>query len=116
MAALNSNLNKVREDEMRASLSMIEAGGYSNFRAFSTAGVLIKGSDPDTSQILQDNTGSIEGLHNNYHGYIGGFSGDDSNTGHMSCVPIAAFDPVFWIHHWCVLELAVPKNHDVGCP
>lgn len=106
VSALNSNLNKIREDEMRASLSMIEAGGYSNFRAFSTAGVLIKGADPDdTTQILQENTGSLEGLHNNYHVYVGGFSGDNSNTGHMSCVPIAAFDPVFWIHHWYVFDL-----------
>lgn len=96
---MNQNLNKIREDEMRASLSMIEQGGYSNFMAFSTAGVVIKGTNPDTNQILQDNTGSIEGLHNNYHVYVGGFSGDDSNTGHMSCVPVAAFDPVFWIHH-----------------
>lgn len=87
---------------MRACLSMIEQGGYSNFYAFSTAGVVIKGTDPDTSQILQDNTGSVEGLHNNYHVYVGGFGGNDSNTGHMSCVPVAAFDPVFWIHHWWV--------------
>lgn len=97
---MNNSLNKIREDEMRACLSMIEQGGYSNFYAFSTAGVVIKGTDPDTSQILQENTGSVEGLHNNYHVYVGGFSGSDSNTGHMSCVPVAAFDPVFWIHHW----------------
>lgn len=102
VSAMNNNLNKIREDEMRASLSMIEAGAYSNFLAISTTGVIIKGADPDTNKILQDNTGSLEGLHNNYHVYVGGFSGNDSNTGHMSCVPVAAFDPVFWIHHWCV--------------
>ena len=22
--------------------------------------------------------------------------------GHMADVPVAAFDPIFWLHHWCV--------------
>ncbi|KAK0377149.1 hypothetical protein CLIM01_05497 [Colletotrichum limetticola] len=34
--------------------------------------------------------GSIEDVHNAVHGYIGGYMGD---------VDIAAFDPIFWLHH-----------------
>ena len=37
-------------------------------------------------------SGSLEALHNNYHGLIG-------MGGHMGRVPLAAFDPVFWMHH-----------------
>jgi tyrosinase len=41
---------------------------------------------------------SLESIHNNLHNLIGG---DDPATGigHMAHVPVAAFDPVFWLHH-----------------
>ncbi|MCJ1439065.1 hypothetical protein MMC27_008456 [Xylographa pallens] len=102
--AMNQALNMIREDEMRSSLVMIDKGQYSNFRNFSTNGVMMQRPDPDDlSKILEKNTGSLEGLHNNYHVYIGGFTGTrqdiKTKTGHMTCVPIAAFDPVFWFHH-----------------
>lgn len=25
-------------------------------------------------------------------------------VGHMSDVPVAAFDPLFWMHHWYVVD------------
>ncbi|KPM45160.1 hypothetical protein AK830_g1416 [Neonectria ditissima] len=103
--SLNGVLNKIREDEMRCSLVMVEQGTYSNFQAFSSTGVNV-GQDfkyPDFKEVLRKNTGSIEGLHNDYHVFIGGFEGTryemKSKSGHMSCVPVAAFDPIFWIHH-----------------
>ncbi|KAJ3555443.1 hypothetical protein NM688_g2573 [Phlebia brevispora] len=37
---------------------------------------------------------SLEGLHNNVHVFIGGFSG-----GHMFEADYAGFDPIFWMHH-----------------
>lgn len=37
--------------------------------------------------------GSIEGIHGDYHSLIGG------ENGHMGHPSIAAFDPVFWLHH-----------------
>ena len=43
---------------------------------------------------------SLESLHDTYHGNIGG-------SGHMGMVPIAAFDPIFWLHHWSVVPLWV---------
>lgn len=103
---MNQALNKIREDEMRLSLAMIERGEYSNFKYFSTArAVSIPGRRDDPSKIIKNFTGSIESLHNNYHVYTGGFAGARENIktrigGHMSCVPVAAFDPIFWFHHW----------------
>ena len=50
-------------------------------------------------------SGSLEALHGMYHGLIGGDnvpgSGATGNAvgGHMSRVPTAAFDPIFWMHH-----------------
>ncbi len=48
---------------------------------------------------------SAESLHDNMHVWCGGdkTSPDEANVrlmGHMSHVPLAAFDPIFWIHHW----------------
>ncbi|KAF5719509.1 tyrosinase precursor [Fusarium globosum] len=46
--------------------------------------------------------GSIEDIHNALHTLVGG-QGRDAlrrpRTGHMSRVPISAFDPIFWLHH-----------------
>lgn len=39
--------------------------------------------------------GSIEGVHDTIHDVSG-------RGGHMSAVPYAAFDPLFWLHHWYV--------------
>ncbi|KAL4861797.1 hypothetical protein BDV12DRAFT_203650 [Aspergillus spectabilis] len=51
-----------------------------------------------TAQLSEDqNVASdinIEYLHNNIHGWVGG----DFN-GHMSQIPVATFDPLFWLHH-----------------
>lgn len=32
-------------------------------------------------------------IHNNIHGWTG-------DAGHMGNVPVASFDPLFWLHHW----------------
>ncbi|KAL4785045.1 hypothetical protein BJX76DRAFT_367191 [Aspergillus varians] len=36
---------------------------------------------------------NIEFIHNNVHWWVGG------NGGHMSQIPVATFDPIFWLHH-----------------
>ncbi|KAK0752740.1 common central domain of tyrosinase-domain-containing protein [Schizothecium vesticola] len=41
---------------------------------------------------------SLEYIHNNLHGFIGG-NDYTSGVGHMQNVPSAAFDPVFYMHH-----------------
>ncbi|KAL2825952.1 common central domain of tyrosinase-domain-containing protein [Aspergillus cavernicola] len=40
---------------------------------------------------------NIEFIHNNIHYWVGG------DGGHMSQIPVATFDPVFWFHH-CNLD------------
>lgn len=39
------------------------------------------------------NTDSYESIHDEIHGTVGG------NGGHMSYLDVAAFDPLFWLHH-----------------
>ena len=47
---------------------------------------------PDTDYL------SLEYIHNNIHTFTGG--GDmGSGAGHMCDPPVAAFDPIFWLHH-----------------
>ncbi|KAF4944169.1 hypothetical protein FGADI_12882 [Fusarium gaditjirri] len=41
---------------------------------------------------------SLEYIHNNIHNLTGG-SDYTTGMGHMSDVPVAAFDPIFWLHH-----------------
>ncbi|WPH01836.1 Hypothetical protein R9X50_00469000 [Acrodontium crateriforme] len=43
---------------------------------------------------------SIEGIHNNIHSLVGGIpNGNGGTGGHMAYLPVAAFDPAFWVHH-----------------
>ncbi|RSL54058.1 hypothetical protein CEP51_014774 [Fusarium floridanum] len=41
---------------------------------------------------------NLEQIHNSAHNFIGG-STDRAGKGHMGSVPVAAFDPIFWLHH-----------------
>jgi hypothetical protein len=61
-------------------------GDYSDYINFASKGKRRDGI-PGTS-------GSLEGtIHDAYHGITGG-------GGHMTRTSVAAFDPIFWIHHW----------------
>ncbi|KAL4943076.1 hypothetical protein BDV06DRAFT_221592 [Aspergillus oleicola] len=45
---------------------------------------------------------SLEMIHNNLHQWSGGGGRDKNNIpadGHMANVPVASFDPIFWMHH-----------------
>ncbi|KAM3068241.1 hypothetical protein ACMFMG_011286 [Clarireedia jacksonii] len=45
---------------------------------------------------------SLESIHNMIHNWTGG--GDvNGGLGHMCDVPVAAFDPIFWLHH-CFID------------
>lgn len=102
---------------MRVILVIIEDKGekageqsYTNFLNFSTNGIGLIPKLEDKGFFkgpLLARTGSIEGVHDNYHCYLGGWDPEKLKQGakffkigHMMCVPIAAFDPVFWFHHW----------------
>lgn len=80
---MNHTLNKVRDSGVSQILNMIsDDPGYDSYEIFATNQAI-----PN-----QDRKGSLESLHNSFHNNIGG-------AGHMSQVPVAAFDPVFWMHH-----------------
>lgn len=85
-AELDAALNKDREPEVQTLLDLIELQPYADFGNFATAVPSGKGGRNAPN-------GSLESFHGAYHVLIGG-------AGHMSRVPIAAFDPVFWFHHW----------------
>ncbi|KAL9607640.1 MAG: hypothetical protein Q9167_007463 [Letrouitia subvulpina] len=69
---------------------------------------------------------SSENLHDNVHFWCGGpVTKPDFNRasqmGHMSHVPLAAFDPIFWVHHWQVQQSLYtwfdgsdPRDEDLG--
>ncbi|KAH8813439.1 tyrosinase [Flagelloscypha sp. PMI_526] len=42
---------------------------------------------------------SIEGVHNDIHNLIGGINPNNDVGGHMTDPSVAAFDPLFWLHH-----------------
>jgi len=52
---------------------------------YTTFSCTYHGNDPNVAN-------NIENIHNAIHSNIGG-------SGHMSYPEIAAFDPVFWLHH-----------------
>lgn len=43
---------------------------------------------------------SLESIHNVLHAWCGGGGKDQLAYGHMSWQSVAAFDPIFWLHHW----------------
>lgn len=81
---LNDSLKKNQIDGVSQMIKLITLKEYKNWRSWSNHGW-------DTSFIY--NHDSVEGFHDDYHGWLGG------QYGHMSRPQIAAYDPVFWLHH-----------------
>lgn len=86
--SLNGAINEQREDTIRLSLNFVENGPYDDYKTYATAGTSFTDHfDGKTA------SGSLESVHGMYHGSIGW-------GGHMGSVTTAAFDPIFWLHHW----------------
>lgn len=83
MNDVNVELNRDREGGLTTCWNLLSKDSYKSWDLFSNHGT-------QNNQVR----GSIEGFHDMYHGAIGG------GGGHMSWVPLAAFDPAFWLHHW----------------
>lgn len=66
--------------------------GMENYETFSTSSV------KDKSKVSAWD--SIENLHGLIHGVCGGATINGTGFGHMAQVEVAAFDPIFWLHHW----------------
>lgn len=60
---------------------------------------------------------SLEGFHNDVHTMCG--NGGEGRAGHMGLTEFAAFDPIFWMHHTCVLiptlNLSAPWHFSKHC-
>lgn len=74
------------------------------FEDFATKRYANKGPD-EKKQLTKDYAfDSCESLHDNMHGWCGGDITSENEKrvrymGHMSHVPLAAYDPIFWLHH-----------------
>lgn len=56
-----------------------------------------RGLDQHGNKDVAQSYSSLEFIHNNIHAWVGG--PDGMTAGHMADVPVAGFDPVFWLHH-----------------
>ncbi|KAJ5088929.1 tyrosinase [Penicillium argentinense] len=80
-----------------------------NYDNFATAGGIpdISGGKLPEGQWYQ----SLEQIHNSVHWWVGGV-----NNGHMAQVPVASFDPFFWLHHanierfYCLWQFLHPEE------
>jgi tyrosinase len=86
-ATMNDTINRERESNVKQIINMVSDPGYDVYKEFAT----------HTRQ--KGSSGSLEDIHGTYHGLIGGPM-DQGVLGHMATVPVAAFDPIFWFHHW----------------
>lgn len=90
---LNTVLAQRREGKVESLLDLFYHPKYKSFVRFSNKASKY---DKEKKEWVATQYGSVESLHDGYHDYCGG-------TGHMGRVPVAAFDPVFWLHHWSVI-------------
>nr|6JU5_A Chain A, Tyrosinase [Aspergillus oryzae] len=64
-------------------------------------------TQPKNNEQAPKNWMNLEAIHNNVHNWVGGFMFSRPGrhdlklwgAGHMSSVPVAAYDPIFWLHH-----------------
>ena len=72
----------------------------------------------DASQRPPQCPESLEDIHNNIHNDVGGVI-QGNPSGHMAIIPVAAFDPAFWMHHMNVDRMfalwqgVYPGSYDV---
>lgn len=91
---INTTLKRLKDSTLRLALIFMEEGPYANYQVFGYEGLAMTNPKfKDFAKEFDDALGSLEALHGNYHVMIGG-------AGHMGHVPVAAFDPIFWFHHW----------------
>lgn len=96
---VSKTLNMLRESSVEQALDLMSSK-YSKYLEFASEKPRWKRDDhgkeirgKDYKPFVDGPHGSLEDLHNTYHDICGG-------SGHMGRVPVAAFDPIFWLHHW----------------
>ncbi|KAK4182242.1 hypothetical protein QBC35DRAFT_186135 [Podospora australis] len=89
---ISNRLNQNREDRCAMLLSLVKDKIYSKWTTIASDAKLTRGDFTHKTREMVRGGGSLEDIHNAYHGHIGG----DGAMGHPG---FAAFDPVFWFHH-----------------
>nr|POE62942.1 tyrosinase [Quercus suber] len=56
-------------------------------------------SNDDAGSSSSKCSNSLEGIHNTIHNTAGGPGSSTVSPGHMTYLSLAAFDPIFWLHH-----------------
>lgn len=105
-ADLSNTMNSGREARCSYMLDLLNSAPYQRVQDIATDNKRFRGDmwevdlkrsleqfDNRGNPIQDQTSGSIEDLHNKYHGLIGW-------AGVMGNPTVAAFDPVFYIHHW----------------
>jgi tyrosinase len=64
---------------------------------FETYGAFVSTKYHLKDKVAGSNFLSLELIHNNVHVFSGGY--ESGSTGHMADIAVAAFDPIFWLHH-----------------
>lgn len=69
------------------------------YQLFSTCTDYLHFSNDDAGSSSTSCSNSLEAIHNTVHTTSGGPGNSSVAGGHMTYLPTAAFDPVFWLHH-----------------
>ena len=68
------------------------------YQMFSTCSDYLHFSNDEAGSSTTTCSSSLEGIHNTVHDIAGGGTSSISG-GHMTYLALAAFDPIFWLHH-----------------
>ncbi|KAK5127553.1 hypothetical protein LTR85_006893 [Meristemomyces frigidus] len=69
------------------------------YQLFSTCSDYLHFSNDDAGSSSTSCSNSLEGIHNTIHTTAGGPGSSTVSGGHMTYLALAAFDPIFWLHH-----------------
>jgi len=69
------------------------------YQLFTTCTDYLHFSNDDAGSSSTSCSNSLEGIHNTVHTTAGGPGNSTVEGGHMTYLPLAAFDPIFWLHH-----------------
>lgn len=69
------------------------------YSLFSTCKDFLHFSNDDAGSSSTQCSNSLEGIHNTVHTLCGGGGSSSVSGGHMTYLPEAAFDPIFFLHH-----------------
>jgi len=75
------------------------------YQLFTTCTDYLHFSNDDAGSSSTSCSNSLEGIHNTIHTVAGGGGTSTISGGHMTYLALAAFDPIFWLHHFNVDRL-----------